>query len=163
MRLAIAAFAALLFANVAHADSGQAYDITGSADFAVAGQNFDVSFSYTVDGPLDEASSASNIQFATSGNFGAFTLLNPYPLDLQWSNTGNPNDGVTFDLAVISLSSPGGLIEMNLYDLPTYPFDVFVPSSSVFQITPISTPEPSTWGMLVAGLGLAALRRRKKA
>jgi len=106
MKLAIAAFAALLFANVARADSGQAYDITGSADFAVAGQNFDVSFSYTVDGPLDEASSASNIQFATSGNFGAFTLLNPYPIDLQWSNTGNLNDGVTFDLALISLSSP---------------------------------------------------------
>ena len=161
MKLALAV-AALLFASVAQADSGPAYNISGSADFTVpvTGQNLAVSFSYTLNGssPNDANATVSNIQFTTSGTFGTFTLFNSSPFDLQWSNTGNPSDGVLFDLND-SQNFPAQ-VSMSLFDLPADPFGPILPSSATYQV--VRAPEASTYAMLIAGIGLVALRRWKK-
>ncbi len=163
MKLALAV-AALLFAGVVQAQSIPAYDVTGSADFLVAGQNFVANYSYTLEGPYSDPS-VSNLSFTSSGQFGAFALYAPNGVlwdDIQWANAGGPYNGVLFDLETINFSASNTQIDAYLYDVPAGAIPA-LPYGGSQQITPVGVAEPSLYAVLIAGIGLVALRRWRNA
>ena len=83
-----------MFAGVVQTQSIPAYDVTGSADFLVAGQNFVANYSYTLEGPYGDPS-VTNLSFTSSGQFGAFTLYAPNGVLWDESNGRTPEGRTT--------------------------------------------------------------------
>jgi hypothetical protein len=158
MKVVLAIACLFLFTTVAHADSNQTWDISGTADFNINGQALDATFSYTLVGSpsnLDNVT-ISDLQFSSSGAFGAFTLLHACPF-CEWSNNGSLS-GVVFEAALTCLGT-NCPIELNVFD-PTYPFAVFVPYSEKTQIIDGPVPEPAAISLLLIGLAALGLRFR---
>ena len=158
------ALASLMFAGVVQTQSIPAYDVTGSADFLVAGQNFVANYSYTLEGPYGDPS-VTNLSFTSSGQFGAFTLYAPNGVlwdEIQWANAGGPHNGVLFDLETINFSSGNTLIDAFLYDVPAGAIPT-LPYGGSQQIAPVGVAGPSLYAVLIAGIGLVALRRWRNA
>jgi len=167
MKLALA-ITALLFAHVVQAQSLPAYDVTGSASFLLDGETLTVNYSYVLTGPPTSDGTVSDVSFSTSGNFGTWTSFSTAPFDLQWDNSGAvnngtaPSSGLLFDLDMFP-NFPTQ-VDQSLYDMSSpYGPGPELPSTATFSATAVGVPEPPIYAMLIAGIGMLALRRWKKA
>jgi len=146
MKLVIAALAVLLSAVGAKADSG-ALKVSGTWDYLVSGQQFEVSLSYQLSEPSYLAT-VSDITFSSNGLFGQFALFNDSPLDMEWSN-GNGTAGVVVSAEIESFT-PGGPLQVYLI-VPGNPGDPLLPFSATGPGI-VAAPEPGTCELLIAGM-----------
>ncbi len=141
----VALFAALLFAGVARA----ATPVLEVTDFFVGGGPQMASYSFTIDTPGPYTATLFDVEFPNS-----FAQLALAVAKTGGASMGSINAPGSFSFMASSLGSYTALV----FGIPTG-------GAGSYSVNVSLVPEPETWAMMVAGLGLIGFKlwRRLKA